>query len=430
MAKVVAIEKNSVAEELGIEVGDELLGFDGQPIVDILDYLYYDGQENFVMNMRAKQGDIVDMDIEKYENETLGLSLDESVDLEPIRCQNKCMFCFVDQLPCGMRDTLYVKDDDYRLSFVSGNYVTLTNVGEKELQRIAKLHLSPLYVSVHCFDRDTKTKLIANPHGAELFEKMQFLAEHGITMHGQIVMCKGLNDGAKLLQTLTELHKLSPQVKTVAVIPVGLTRYREKLAPLEQIDKETASDTIDLVEKFNKSVGGEFCFCSDEFYIKADRELPSYTSYGAFDQIENGVGLCAEFVSEFDSELAKAKRNARACDIAFVTGQSFKNILAEQLAKMSNKFPNVNARVVDIVNDHFGHSITVAGLITAKDIINQAKNMPSHTVIPNNMLREFTTTFLDGMSVAELEKQLNTHIHICGTGGELIKITREVLQNV
>ncbi|MDE6275507.1 MAG: radical SAM protein, partial [Clostridia bacterium] len=180
MAKITAIDKGSIGEELGLEVGDELIGFNGEEIVDILDYVYYDSQEYFTLNLKAKQGERVDVEIEKEENETLGLTLDESVELEPIRCKNKCVFCFVDQMPKGMRETLYVKDDDYRLSFVSGNYVTFSNMGQKELDRIVKLHLSPLYVSVHCFDKAIKTKLVANPESAKVFEKMKFLADHGI----------------------------------------------------------------------------------------------------------------------------------------------------------------------------------------------------------------------------------------------------------
>ncbi|MDE5654218.1 MAG: radical SAM protein, partial [Clostridia bacterium] len=226
MAKITAIDKGSIGEELGLEVGDELIGFNGEKIVDILDYVYYDSQEFFTLNLKAKQGEAVDIEIEKDESETLGLTLDESVELEPMRCKNKCAFCFVDQLPKGMRDTLYVKDDDYRLSFVSGNYVTLSNIGQKELDRIVKLHLSPLYISVHAYDKEVKTKLVANPESAKVFEKMKFLAERGIQMHTQIVLCKDFNDGDILKQTLEELYKLSPYVQTVAIIPVGLTCHR------------------------------------------------------------------------------------------------------------------------------------------------------------------------------------------------------------
>ena len=422
MAKIIAVQKGGIGEELGLEIGDELLGFNGEQIVDVLDYAFYDSQEEFTLNLRTKQGEKVDIDIEKEEDESLGLELDESVQLEPMRCKNKCLFCFVDQLPKGMRDTLYVKDDDYRLSFVSGNYVTLSNIGQKELDRIAKLRLSPLYISVHAFDREIKTKLVSNPESAKVFDKMDFLANHGITMHTQIVLCKNINDGKVLDKTLEELYKRYPSVKTVAVIPVGLTGHRQKLYPLESFGKEDAVKVIARVEEFNKKAGGEFCWCSDEFYIKAEKQLPPYESYGDFDQIENGVGLCAEFEEEFLSALDEVGGSKAELNIASVTGQSFKDILKSLCEKLKDKYPNVNLRVKDIYNDFFGRSITVAGLITAGDIIKQFKDAPEYTIIPSNMLREFTDTFLDGITVSELEKALGTHIVVSHGGEDYVKI--------
>ena len=422
MAKIIAVQKGGIGEELGMEIGDELLGFNGEQIVDVLDYAFYDSQEEFTLNLRTKQCEKVDIDIEKEEDESLGLELDESVQLEPMRCKNKCLFCFVDQLPKGMRDTLYVKDDDYRLSFVSGNYVTLSNIGQKELDRIAKLRLSPLYISVHAFDREIKTKLVSNPESAKVFDKMDFLANHGITMHTQIVLCKNLNDGKVLDKTLEELYKRYPSVKTVAVIPVGLTGHRQKLYPLESFGKEDAVKVIAQVEDFNKKAGGEFCWCSDEFYIKAEKQLPPYESYGDFDQIENGVGLCAEFEEEFLSALDEVGGSKAELHIASVTGQSFKDILKSLCEKLKDKYPNVNLRVKDIYNDFFGRSITVAGLITAGDIIKQFKDAPEYTIIPSNMLREFTDTFLDGITVSELEKALGTHIVVSHGGEDYVKI--------
>lgn len=422
MAKIIAVQKGGIGEEIGLEIGDELLGFNGEQIVDVLDYAFYDSQEEFTLNLRTKQGEKVDIDIEKEEDESLGLELDESVQLEPMRCKNKCLFCFVDQLPKGMRDTLYVKDDDYRLSFVSGNYVTLSNIGQKELDRIAKLRLSPLYISVHAFDREIKTKLVSNPESAKVFDKMDFLANHGITMHTQIVLCKNINDGKVLNKTLEELYKRYPSVKTVAVIPVGLTGHRQKLYPLESFGKEDAVKVIAQVEEFNKKAGGEFCWCSDEFYIKAEKQLPPYESYGDFDQIENGVGLCAEFEEEFLSALDEVGGSKAELNIASVTGQSFKDILKSLCEKLKDKYPNVNLRVKDIYNDFFGRSITVAGLITAGDIIKQFKDAPEYTIIPSNMLREFTDTFLDGITVSELEKALGTHIVVSHGGEDYVKI--------
>ena len=426
MAKIVAIDKGSIGEELGLEVGDELLGFNGEEIVDVLDYVYYDSQEFFTLNLKAKQGDVVDIEIEKEEGETLGLTLDESVQLEPMRCKNKCVFCFVDQLPKGMRETLYVKDDDYRLSFVSGNYVTFSNIGQKQLDRIVKLHLSPLYISVHCFDKDVKTKLVANPESAKIFEKMKFLADHGIVMHTQIVLCKDFNDGDILKQTLEELYKLYPGVLSTAVIPVGLTCHREGLYPVKTFDKASSNEVIDMVEKFNESVGGDFCWCSDEFYIKAGRNLPDYTQYGDFCQIENGVGLCAEFVNSFDNALSQVKGSKNSLEVAVITGQSFKGILAEQVEKLKTKYPNVSVRICDIYNDFFGRTITVSGLVTPTDIIKQVKDMPKYTIIPSTMLREFTDTFLDGYTVPQLEEAIRTTIKVSQGGESFVKLIDEL----
>ena len=427
MAIVIGVDKGSIAEELGIEIGDELLGFNGEPIEDILDYFYYEGQDFFVMNMKAKQGDIVDLEIEKDVDEQIGLTLDDSVQLNPKRCKNKCLFCFVDQCPKGMRETLYVKDDDYRLSFVSGNYVTFTNMTDHDFERIVKLHLSPLYVSVHAYDKDVKTKLISNPEGANLFDRLRYLAENNIEMHTQIVMCKNINDKDVLFETLSQLYKLHPQIKSVAVVPVGLTSCRDKLYKLEPIDKECAIQTIKLVEDFNEKVGGDFCWCSDEFYIKADIKVPENNYYGQYSQIENGVGLCRTFIEEVNYGLSKIKKCDTPIQIGVVTGQSFKGYLHDALDKIKKeKFINLDYKIYDIINHFFGESITVSGLITAQDIIDQVKNPVKHILIPSNMLREFTDTFLDGMRVVELEEKLNSKIHVVQNGEDLVQIIGEL----
>lgn len=426
MPRIVKVEKGGIAEELGFEVGDCITGFDGHPYEDVLDLIFYESSEKFTINVLTKDGEKVDCEVEKYPEEKLGIEFDDEGQLEPIRCRNKCAFCFVDQLPKGMRDSLYVKDDDYRLSFVSGNYVTLTNVFDKELERILRLHLSPLYVSVHCFDKKRKVELVANPEGAKLFEKMKVLAAHGIYMHTQIVLCKGINDGEYLDETLRELYKLHPQVASVAIVPVGLTGHREGLKKLQPIDAQCAKDVIAQVEAFDKSVGGKFCYCSDEFYLKAGMDVPSFESYGEFDQIENGVGLVASFEREVENQLKTVEGSDKKFAVSFITGQSFKGTLRKCIDKVKSKFPSADLKVVDIVNRFFGESITVAGLITATDIIAQAKDLPAHTVIPSAMLREFTDTFLDGMSVPELEQKLGTKLSVSRSGADLVRIVKEV----
>lgn len=428
MPRIVKVDEKGVAAELGFEVGDEIIGFDGHPYEDVLDYIFYDEAEKFTINARTKDGETVDCEVEKLPEEKIGVEFDDEGQLVPIHCRNKCVFCFVDQLPKGMRDTLYVKDDDYRLSFVSGNYVTLTNVFDKEMERILRLHLSPLYISVHCYDKKRKVEMIANPEGAKLFEKMQILAAHGIFMHTQIVLCKGINDGEILEETLEQLAKLRPQVASVAIVPVGLTGHREGLKKLEAIDRDTARAVIAQVEEFDKKQGGRFAYCSDEFYLKAELPLPSFESYGDFSQIENGVGLVREFENEVEESLKGLKVSDKSAEIAFVTGQSFKGELRKCLEKVQPYFPNCRFKVKDIVNNWFGKSITVAGLITATDIIAQLKDAPAYTVIPSSMLREFTHTFLDGISVEELEKKLNTKIIISASGADLVRAAKEATE--
>ncbi len=426
MAKIVEIDKNSILLELGVEVGDEILGFNGEPMEDILDYDYYDGQNSFTINMRAKQGDKVDLEIEKLDTETMGVTLDDSVILTPIRCKNKCAFCFVDQLPKGLRDTLYVKDDDYRLSFVCGNFVTLTNVFKHEMDRIVKYQLSPLYISVHASTPEIVKKLVANPEAVKTLDKIKYFAEHGIKMHTQIVMCKGYNDGEELLKTMERLYEVYPQVQTLAVVPVGLTEYRDDVTKLAQIDKETAIKTIELVDKFNKEKGVTFAYCSDEFYVKADIEVPDYEYYGDFSQIENGIGLCRVFMDGIKDALKKVDGSDKKVTIGLITGQSFKGYLKTAVRMINEKYPNVEFIIYDIINNFFGKTITVAGLITGTDIVAQVKNPPKDIIIPATMLREFTDTMLDGMSVKELEQKLNAKVHVNHGPQDLIKLIGEI----
>lgn len=430
MAKIVSIDKGSIADELHLKAGDEVVAFDGYPVEDILDYIFYDAKENFTMTV-ISDGDESTVEIDKDSDESLGLTFGSDMELTPRRCKNKCRFCFVDQLPKGMRETLYVKDDDYRCSFAFGNYVTLTNVTDRDLERIVRLRLSPLYVSVHAYDKEIKKALIANPEGAKLFEKIDYLVNNGITLHTQIVMCKGINDGEVLKDTLDMLEKYYPKVASVAIVPVGLTGHREGLKPLLPIDKETATRTIDMVEEFNQKYieEGGFAFCSDEFYIKADRELPETEYYGDFSQIENGVGLVRQFSDDVDYALEETEPSNVKKTVYSVTGQSFKGILREESKKFKTKFPNLDFRVMDIVNEFFGKSITVAGLITGGDIIKQLKGKVSgDMIIPSTMLREFTDTFLDGVKVVDIEKELGVKIHISHSGEDVVRIISEVLR--
>lgn len=421
MAKIIGVDKSSISYQLGIKSGDILLSFDGNPVKDILDYHYYDGMEEFVMTVSHGE-QITDYEIEKDYDESLGLELDESMELTPLRCKNKCKFCFVDQLPKGMRESLYVKDDDYRLSFVSGNYITLTNVFKEELDRIVRLHLSPLYVSVHTTDNNIKNQLVTNPEGSKTFEKLKILTDNGIQVNTQIVMCPNENDGEVLLRTLEDLQRLRPMLKSVAVVPVGLTKHREGLYPLMPVDKEKARQTITLIDSINKKYG-VFVYPSDEFYIKAELSLPNYEDYGDFEQIENGVGLVRMFEYEVECALCEVKKNKSKAKVSLITGESFGDFLKEYCGRIESKLKGLQTQVIKIKNEFFGESVTVAGLITARDIIKQCKGkLYKNVIIPSTMLKEFTTTFLDGMSVKEVEKELGVKLHICRNGEHLVQI--------
>ena len=421
MAKIIGVDKSSISYQLGIKSGDNLLSFDGNPVKDILDYHYYDGMEEFVMTVsRGEQ--ITDYEIEKDYDESLGLELDESMELTPLRCKNKCKFCFVDQLPKGMSESLYVKDDDYRLSFVSGNYITLTNVFKEELDRIVRLHLSPLYVSVHTTDNNIKNQLVTNPEGSKTFEKLKFLTDNGIQVNTQIVMCPNENDGEVLLRTLEDLQSLRPMLKSVAVVPVGLTKHREGLYPLMPVDKEKARQTITLIDSINKKYG-VYVYPSDEFYIKAELPLPNYEDYGDFEQIENGVGLVRMFEYEVDCALNEVKKNKSKAKVSLITGASFWDFLQDYCGRIESKLKGLQTQVIKIKNEFFGETVTVAGLITAGDIIKQCKGkLYKNVIIPSTMLKEFTTTFLDGMSVKEVEQELGVKLHICRNGEHLVQI--------
>lgn len=425
MAKIVGFDSGSIVADK-LFVGDDVIAIDGYELVDVLDIHYAEARTHTVFSV-VRDGKNIDVVIDKNEYEPFGIDFGDSLEINPIRCKNKCKFCFVDQLPSGMRDTLYVKDDDYRLSFVSGNYVTLTNCGDCEIERIIRLRLSPIYVSVHATDGDVKTLLIANKEGAKTFDKVRRLTANGIDVHAQIVVCPEINDGAVLEKSIRDLHSLGERLRSVACVPVGLTKYREKLYPLRMFTRDEARDAIFNIENLNIEFGGNFVFASDEFYIIADKELPKYEYYGDFEQIENGVGLVREFEYEFDCAIELAKGSKKHIGLTMITGVGFAPILKIVLPKISAKYPNYTVNVMPVENHFFGRDITVSGLLTAGDIINQCKGKVAENVtIPSNMLREFTDCFLDGMTVSQLENELNAFIHVSDGGDGLVSILEDL----
>lgn len=425
MAKIVGFDSDSIVADKLI-VGDDVIAIDGYELVDVLDIHYAEASIRSVFSV-VRQGENIEIVIEKGEYEPFGIDFGDALEINPIRCKNKCKFCFVDQLPCGMRDTLYVKDDDYRLSFVSGNYVTLTNCGECEIDRIIRLRLSPIYVSVHATDGDIKTLLIANKEGAKTFEKVRKLTANGIDVHAQIVVCPEINDGVVLEKSIRDLHSLGDRLRSVACVPVGLTKYRDKLYPLRIFKRDEARLAIRQIEELNREFGGNFVFASDEFYIIADEPLPKYEYYGDFEQIENGVGLVREFEHGFSSALESAKGSKKHLGLTMITGVGFAPILESILPMIKTKYPNYSISIMPVVNEFFGRDITVSGLLTAGDIIKQCKgHVAENVTIPSNMLREFTDCLLDGLTVSELESELNTIIHVSDGGDGLVTILEDL----
>lgn len=415
MAKITSLSKT--AKRLGLRVGDELIAFDGHRYHDVLDCLFYDVKENFTLEI-ARAGKPKTLRIRKKSEDSLAIEVDE--ELSPKHCRNKCQFCFVDQLPCGMREMLYVKDDDYRFSFISGSYVTLSNTTDEEIERIIRLKLSPIYISVHAYDDEIRLRLEKNPNSKNLVNLMKRLGEGGIKMHTQIVMVPDVNDGAVVEDTIVNLHKLKG-VESVAVVPVGLTKHRQGLPNLKAVDQEKASQTIDIVEKLHSEFGG-FCWCSDEFYLRANRNIPDFDYYGAFDQIENGVGLVADFKANFVSALSECEKLSLGKKVGLITGVSFAPLLRE-FSKMVEKKLGIEIQVFEIKNKFFGESVTVAGLVTAGDIIAQVKeHKMDGFIIPSNMLKEFKAVFLDDVSIPNLEKSLGKKVLVASElGSDLLQ---------
>ncbi len=363
MPRIIGLSR--IAKRMGFKTGDELLKIGGYAVVDELDYLFYDNENKFDVEI-LRDGKRKTVKVRK--SQPLGLDVDW--EMKPAVCKNKCIFCFVDQLPKGMRDSLYIKDDDYRFSFISGSYVTMTNVTDEDIDRIIRLKLSPLYISVHALNDDVRQYMLKNPNTRRLREYMERLGKNGIQMHTQLVIVPGINDGKVLEDSIRGLKEIEG-VQTVAVVPVGLTEHRAKLENLTAVDENNARETIALVEKLHAELNG-FCWCSDEYYVKANLPVREYSYYGAFDQIENGVGMLAEFDENFRYSLDETDRVALNKRVDMITGTSFAPILEKYMPILEEKL-GIKCRVNSVENDFFGHSVTVAGLITAGDIIKQAQ---------------------------------------------------------
>ncbi len=422
------VKEGSPAALAGIVPGDRLLAVDGKKVRDVLDYMYYAYDEEAVFTLE-RAGETFDVPVRKGPGEDAGLEFETYLMDKPRSCANKCVFCFVDQLPKGLRDTLYFKDDDMRLSFLTGSYITLTNLSEREIQRMIDLRISPVNISVHTTDPALRCLLLGNKNAGRGVELLHRFAEAGIEMNCQIVCCPGLNDGAALLKTMKDLRKLHPQVRSVSVIPVGLTKHREGLYPLTPYDRESAGKTVDLVEAYGRSClrrnGSRIFFCSDEFYLKAGRTIPGDAFYEDYPQLENGVGLVRLLMTEFDEAVERAVsegQSALGTCFTIATGVSASGTLGTLLERAKARFPGVSGQVIAIQNDFFGHSVDVAGLITGQDLIAQlrGRELGSRVYITNRMLREGEDVFLDDVTLSEASEAVGVPIVPLENSGEAL----------
>ena len=422
----------SIAEELEIEPGDVLLKINGQKIEDVFDYRYLMKDEYVEVLIRKPSGEEWLLEIDKEYDDELGVEFENGLMSEYRSCSNKCMFCFIDQMPPGMRETLYFKDDDSRLSFLQGNYITMTNMKQTDIDRIIHMQLAPINISVQTTNPELRCKMLHNRFAGEKLKFLQDLYEAHIEMNGQIVLCKGVNDKDELKRSIEDLSSYLPFMRSVSVVPAGLTKYREGLYPLELFSKEEAGEVIDMIEsyqpKFYEEYGLHFIQASDEWYILAERDFPEEERYDGYIQLENGVGMLRLLEDEVAEELSKREGDDRHRHVTIATGKAAAPSLKKHMQKIREKYPNVQAEVVTIINYFFGESITVSGLITGKDLMEQleGRDLGDCLLLPCNMLRSGKNVFLDDVTVEEVEERLKTPVQIIDEpGSDLVKAVVE-----
>lgn len=411
-----------------VRVGDKLLSINGHEVEDVLDYRYWSYEPQLTLVFRSADGGEYSVKAHKGEGEDLGLDFEEYLMDRPWGCSNRCKFCFIDQLPKGLRRTLYFKDDDARLSFLTGSYITLTNLSEREMERICALKISPINVSVHATDGALRAELMGNPKAADIMGPLKRLAAAGIVMDCQIVCCPGWNDRGQLSRTMSDLAGLYPGVNSVSIVPVGLTKHREGLAELRPFDRESAAETIDRVEAYAEEclqrLGSRVFWCSDELYLKAGREVPEDEYYEEYSQLENGVGLMRLLETEFMAALRLAEPDeGEGGRFTIATGVAAAPLLEKLLQTAHKKCGKIDGQVCAIVNDFFGHTIDVAGLVTGGDLIAQlrGKDLGERVLIPHTMLRHGEGVFLDDVTLEQASEALGVSVTpIGGSGGELL----------
>lgn len=403
-AIVNSVIEGSIAQELEIQKGDEILSVDGCQMLDMIDYNFYMKSELITVEVKKANGEIEEIEIEKDYDDDLGIVFESAVFDRIKPCLNHCIFCFVDQQPKGLRDTLYIKDDDYRLSYLQGTYITLTNFNDADRERIKRMHLGPFYVSVHTTNPELRVKMLRNPNGGKALENLKWFRKNGIPFHAQIVLCPGINDGAELDRTLSDLAKLKNTVLSVAIVPVGLTQFRPD-GELRRVDKECAQKTIEITSKYKR-----VC-CSDEFFLLAGEPIPPSKYYGNFCQLEDGVGALRMTLDDFYTHKLP-KKVSKPFKLVFACSYAAKDMLFE-VAQVLNKIENLEVSIHPVKSNYWGQDITVAGLITTEDLIRTVKDVDCDmVVIPSVMLRPYSEDFLDGKNLDYVKEQSNKNFFV------------------
>lgn len=402
-AIVNGVVEGSIAEELGIEKGDEILSIDNSKMIDMIDYNFLCKSDLLTLEIKKLNGEIEEIELEKDFDEELGIIFESAVFDRVKPCLNHCIFCFVDQQPKGLRETLYVKDDDYRLSYLQGTYITLTNLSEDDKDRIKRMHLGPFYVSVHTTNPELRVKMLKNPNAGKALENLKWFRKNKIPFHAQIVLCPGYNDCAELERTLSDLAELKNTVLSVAIVPVGITQFRKE--GLKQVDKKCAQETIKIASKYKR-----VC-CSDEFFLLAEQDIPPTKYYGNFNQLEDGVGSIRMLLDDFKSRKLPKKINT-PLKLSFATSYAAKYAI-DKIAEKLNKIKNLSVTVNPVKSDYWGQDITVAGLITTDDLIKTVKNIDTDIVIiPSVMLRPYSEDFLDGKNLSYVKEKTGKEFFI------------------
>ena len=421
---VKSLMPGGIGEELGIEPGDKLLAINGNEIQDVFDYYYYEESEQLLLLIEKPDGEEWELEIEKDEDESLGIEFDQSLMDEYRSCRNKCMFCFIDQMPKGMRETLYFKDDDSRLSFLQGNYITLTNMSDHDVERIVKYRLEPINISFQTTNPELRCKMLHNRFAGEALKKVDILYRGQIEMNGQIVLCKGVNDGEELERTIRDLTGYLPYLKSVSIVPVGLTKYRDGLYPLEPFTKEDAKEVLSVIHRWQEKIyqehGIHMIHAGDEWYVLAEEEVPEEERYDGYLQLENGVGMMRLLFNEVQEALSAVTGDERQREISLATGRLMYLYIGKILEEIRKKFPNITTHLYAIRNDFFGERITVSGLITGQDLTGQLKGQPlgERLLLPCNMLKIGEPVFLDDFTLEEVENSLQVKTDIVKSSGQ------------